>query len=56
MGMPRYRASKRDVHLNVGWRWLVWDDVENEYVGDPNGYQSRELAEQAAETLNEETT
>lgn len=55
----RYRASKREIHLSIGWRWLVWDDVESWYVGWnlPGGallgYASREQAAQAADALNE---
>ena len=56
----RFRPSKRPVHLNVGWRYLVFD---NETVGfaedvdgiDPNGYPTAEMAQAAIDALPVET-
>jgi hypothetical protein len=55
---PRFRVSKRDIHLTVGWRWLIWDDVGCDYVEDEDGellsFTSPDLAAQAIEVVNKE--
>jgi hypothetical protein len=47
---PRYRVSKRQVHLNVGWRWLLWNDDEQDFADE--AFEAREQAEHRATLLN----
>ena len=44
------KVTKRAVHLNVGWRFLVWDAVSGDDVAglEHDGYATRELAIEAA--------
>lgn len=44
------KVTKRAVHINAGWRFLVWEAVSgNDVEGlDADGYATRELAAAAA--------
>ena len=45
-------VTMRPVHVNEGWRYLVWsaDNSAADVPGlNPSGYESRDLAVQAAE-------
>lgn len=48
---PRWVVSRRTVHINAGWRWLVWDRVSGEDA-NADGYLSEEQARAVAAKLN----
>lgn len=52
----RYRRSDDAVsamliHLNVGWRFLVYDRQKHDYVGKEDGYDTAEEAMRQADAL-----
>lgn len=45
------RASVLQVHLNAGWRWLPYDRLNHNYVGEKDGYESWQAAAVVADAL-----
>lgn len=54
----RYRRSDDAmsvmlIHLNAGWRYLIYDRQKHDYVGEENGYETAESAMARADAMVE---